>query len=82
MDNVQELNAKVCEVLGLDATKIASLKIELNPNEFPIVTIEMVPSDSQLLAIGQLVEVHYSLDEKKPEIILTCHAHIPQGADQ
>src|SRR5690348_3956459 len=59
----QEINDKICDILGLNKRKVASIKMIIASNAFPIATVELLPSDDQLIEITQLIAEHGEIKE-------------------
>jgi len=55
--NPNETKKTICKILGVDPSKVSSIRIDVLPDAFPTATIQMIVEDQQLCEIAGLREV-------------------------
>lgn len=63
IENDFDITKKLCEIFGLNAEKVSSIKINIEQNSFPVAYVEMIPTDEQLAKVAELVKGYVVIQE-------------------
>lgn len=67
--NTSKIGAQVVEALGLPASKVTSIKLEMRADDVVRVEVEMLPSEKEALGVFDVIK-RYKLVEVGEEILM------------
>lgn len=70
--NTRKIGAQVVEALGLPATKVTSIKLEMRADDVVRVEVEMLPSEKEALGMFDVIK-RYKLVEVGEEILMRAN---------